>query len=124
MTPEWIEELVKYEADEEVCNYVTDILTDLTTPEKSRLESPTERFDCLEDYCINRILFNNTKCEDDKVYYWLVVSKDFFALNEAYELCFNIQRAMDIIKSITTEKSETIDTDQSSIDQSIADLPF
>lgn len=98
MTPGWIEELVKHEPDEEVRNYVTDILTDLTTPEKSRLESSTDAFDSIEDYWFNRLLGYNIKFEDDAVYKWLVVSMDFFAKNEAYELCYNIQRAIDIIR--------------------------
>ena len=98
MTPGWIEELVKHEPDEEVQNYVTEILTDLTTPEKSRLESPTDSLDCIEDYWINRLTANSTKFEDDAVYKWLVVSMDFFAKNEAYELCYNIQKTIEIIR--------------------------
>ncbi|MCQ2075875.1 MAG: hypothetical protein MJZ20_02400 [Bacteroidaceae bacterium] len=50
MTTGWIDELIKHESDEDVRNYVTWILTDLTTPEKSRLESSTDSFDCLEEY--------------------------------------------------------------------------
>ena len=80
MTPGWIEELVKHEPDEEVRNHITEILEDLTNPEKSRLESPTDKFDCLEEYWFNRIeAYNGKKLEDDKVYKWLMVSMDFLS---------------------------------------------
>ena len=92
MTPGWIEELVKHEPDEEVRNHITEILEDLTSPEKSRLEGAAEGFDCLEEYWFNRLLEYNIKLEDALVYRWLLVSMDFFAKNEAYELCYNIQR--------------------------------
>ena len=55
MTPGWIKELTKHEPDYEVREYVTEILEDLTTPEKSRLVSSTDKFDCLEEYWFNRI---------------------------------------------------------------------
>ena len=74
-------------------------LEDLTNPEKSRLESPTDKFDCLEEYWFNRIeAYNGKKLEDDKVYKWLMVSMDFFAKNDAFELCYNIQKAIEVIK--------------------------
>ena len=98
MTPGWIEELVKHETDEEVRNHITEILEDLTSPEKSRLESSAEGFDSIEEYWFNRLLAYNIKLEDDPVYRWLLVSMDFFAKNEAYELCYNIQRAIEIVK--------------------------
>jgi hypothetical protein len=99
MTPGWIEELLKHEPDEEVRNHITEILEDLTNPEKSRLESPTDKFDCLEEYWFNRIeAFNGKKLEDDEVYKWLMVSMDFFAKNDAFELCYNIQKAIEIIR--------------------------
>ncbi len=101
MTPGWINELLKYGQDEEVRYYVKKILTDLTNPEDSRLESPTDNFDCLEDYGFNRLACYGTKMEDDKVYQWLIISKDYFAQKEAYELCYNIQRALEIIKKIS-----------------------
>jgi len=42
ITPDWIKELTKHEPDLEVRDYVTEILEDLTTPEKSRLVSSTD----------------------------------------------------------------------------------
>ena len=119
MTPGWIEELIQHESDEDVCYYVKEILTDLTTPEHSRLESSTDQFDCIEYYSYNRLLANGTKLEDDKVYKWLVISKDFFAKNEAYELCYNIQKAIDVVsaKLEADNKEEIIYNDKS-------DLPF
>ena len=90
---------VKHEPDEEVRNHITEILEDLTNPEKSRLESPTDKFDCLEEYWFNRIeAYNGKKLEDDKVYKLLMVSMDFFAKNDAFELCYNIQKAIEVIK--------------------------
>ena len=122
MTPGWIEELVKHEPDEEVRNYITEILEDLTSPEKSRLEGSAEVFDCLEEYWFNRLLAYNIKLEDDPVYRWLLVSMDFFAKNEAYELCYNIQRAIEIVK----EQLEFVEKDAES-GPTVADennLPF
>ena len=119
MTPGWIEELVKHEPDEEVQDYVTDILTDLTTPEKSRLESPTDSLDCIEDYWINRLTANSTKFEDDAVYKWPVVSMDFFAKNEAYELCYNIQKTIEIIR----KQLDFIENSPSEVNMH-SDLPF
>ena len=119
MTPGWIEELVKHEPDEEVQNYVTEILTDLTTPEKSRLESPTDSLDCIDDYWINRLMANSTKFEDDAVYQWLVVSMDFFAKNEAYELCYNIQKTIEIIR----KQLDFIENSPSEVNMH-SDLPF
>ena len=110
MTPGWIEELVKHEPDEEVRNHITDILEDLTCPEKSRLESPTDSFDSIEEYRFNRLLAYNIKLEDDPVYKWLLVSMGFFAKNEAFELCYNIQRAIEIVK----EQLEFIEKDAES----------
>jgi len=81
MTPGWIEELVKHEPDEEVRNYVSEILTDLTAPEKSRLESPTDNLDCIENYWINRLLAKSTKFEDDAVYQWMVISQALLPMN-------------------------------------------
>lgn len=107
MTPGWIEELLKHEPDEDVRNHITSILTDLTTPEDSRLESSTDLFDSLEDYWFNRIMAYGKTLEDDAVYKWLLVSQDFFAKNEAYELCYNIQRAIEIIrKAIATSEQQ------------------
>ena len=45
MTHNWTKELAKHEPDLEVRDYVTEILEDLTTPEKSRLVSSTDKFD-------------------------------------------------------------------------------
>lgn len=110
MTAGWIDELVKHEPDEEVKSFVTSILTDLTSPEKSRLESSTDLFDCLEEYSFNRLLAYNIRFEDDAVYHWLITSKDFFAKNEAFELCYNIQKAIDIIKKMSLpQESEELD---------------
>lgn len=119
MTPGWIEELIQHESDEDVCYFVKEILTDLTTPEDSRLESSTDLFDCIEEYSYNRLLANGTKLEDDKVYKWLVVSKDFFAKNEAYELCYNIQKAIDIVRAnLDVYNKEEI------VNDGKGDLPF
>ena len=81
MTPGWIKELTKHEPDYEVREYVTEILEDLTTPEKSRLVSSTDKFDCLEEYWFNRIAAYEKKLEDDEVYKWLMTSMDFYARN-------------------------------------------
>ena len=72
-----------------------------------------------EYYSYNRLLANGTKLEDDKVYKWLVISKDFFAKNEAYELCYNIQKAIDVVRAKleADNKEEIIYNDKS-------DLPF
>ena len=80
MTPGWIKELIKHEPDYEVREYVTEILEDLTTPEKSRLVSSTDKFDCLEEYWFNRIAAYEKKLEDDEVYKWLMTSMDFYAI--------------------------------------------
>lgn len=110
MTAGWIDELIKHESDEDVKNYVTWILTDLTAPDNSRLESSTDSFDCLEDYSFNRLLADNIRFEDDAVYHWLITSKDFFAKNEAFELCYNIQKAIDIIKKMSSpQEPEELD---------------
>ncbi len=119
MTPGWIDKLIKHEPDEEVKNYITSILEDLTSPEKSRLESSTDNLDSLEDYSFNRLLANGSKLEFDKVYMWLLVSKEFFVEKEAYELCYNIQKAIEIIKRNIDDIEENSNT-QSSDDG----LPF
>ena len=119
MTPGWIEELVKHEPDEDVRNHITNILEDLTTPEKSRLESPTDAFDSIEDYWFNRLLGYSIKLEDDAVYKWLLVSMDFFAKNEAYELCYNIQRTIEIIR----KQLDYIENSPSEVNIH-SDLPF
>lgn len=98
MTPGWIEELLKHEPDEEVRDYVSMILEDLTTPEGSRLVGNSDRLDCLEDYCVNRILAYGIPLEEDRVYKWLQTSIDFFARNDAFELCYNIQKAIEICR--------------------------
>ena len=103
ITPDWIKELTKHEPDLEVRNYVTEILEDLTTPEKSRLVSSTDKFDCLEEYWFKRIAAYEKKLEDDEVYKWLMTSIDFFAKNDAFELCYNIQKAIEIIKKFIAD---------------------
>lgn len=104
MTPGWIEELVKHESDDDVRYHISSILTDITSPEKSRLESSTDLLDCLEEYSYNRILAYGLTLEDDRVYKWLLITQDFFAKNEAFELCFNIQKAIEIIKKQTSDQ--------------------
>jgi len=74
---------VKHEPDEEVRNYVSEILTDLTAPEKSRLESPTDNLDCIENYWINRLLAKSTKFEDDAVYKWMVISQALLPMSDS-----------------------------------------
>lgn len=100
MSPGWIDRLIKEEKDEDVAEYISWILKELTTPEKSRLESSTDNFDSLESYVFNRLLCYNIRFEEDEVYKWLLKSKDFFAQHDAFELCFNIQRAIEIIKKM------------------------
>ena len=106
MTPGWIKELTKHEPDYEVREYVTEILEDLTTPEKSRLVSSTDKFDCLEEYWFNRIAAYEKKLEDDEVYKWLMTSIDFFAKNDAFELCYNIQKAIEIIRKFIADSEK------------------
>ena len=106
MTPGWIKELTKHEPDYEVREYITEILEDLTTPEKSRLVSSTDKFDCLEEYWFNRIAAYEKKLEDDEVYKWLMTSIDFFAKNDAFELCYNIQKAIEIIRKFIADSEK------------------
>ena len=121
MTPGWIKELIKHEPDYEVREYVTEILEDLTTPEKSRLVSSTDKFDCLEEYWFNRIAAYEKKLEDDEVYKWLMTSIDFFAKNDAFELCYNIQKAIEIIRKFIAD-SEKDHTEPVTVDS--YGLPF
>ena len=106
MTPGWIKELIKHEPDYEVREYVTEILEDLTTSEKSRLVSSTDKFDSLEEYWFNRIAAYEKKLEDDEVYKWLMTSMDFYAKNDAFELCYNIQKAIEIIKKLIADSEK------------------
>lgn len=106
MTPGWIKELTKHEPDYEVREYVTEILEDLTTPEKSRLVSSTDKFDCLEEYWFNRIAAYEKKLEDDEVYQWLMASMDFYAKNDAFELCYNIQKAIEVIRKFIADSEK------------------
>lgn len=98
MSPGWIDRLVQEESDKEVSEYVSWMLKELTTPENSRLESSTDSFDSIESYVCNRLICYNIKFEEDKVYFWLKKSMDFFAEHDAFELCYNIQKAINIIK--------------------------
>lgn len=98
MSPGWIDKLIQEESNQDVSDYVSWMLQDLTTPEKSRLESSTESFDSIEGYVCNRLVANRIAFKDDKVYYWLLKSIDFFAQHDAFEFCYNIQRAIEIIK--------------------------
>jgi hypothetical protein len=102
MSPGWIEKIVRIEQDSDAAMYASAILRDLTTPEDSRLESSTDNFDSIESYVCNRLLCNNIPFEEDKVYILLLASKDFFAQHEAFELCYNIKRAIEIIKEMET----------------------
>ena len=74
------------------------MLKELTTPENSRLESSTDSFDSIEEYISNRLICNGIIFEEDKVYCRLLKSMDFFAKHDAFELCYNIQKAIEIIK--------------------------
>jgi len=78
MTHNWTKELAKHEPDLEVRDYVTEILEDLTTPEKSRLVSSTD----------------------------IMTSIDFFAKNDAFELCYNIQKAIEIIRKFIADSEK------------------
>ena len=100
MSPDWIEQLVDVEQDKDVAMYISSILRDLTTPEDSRLESSTDNFDSIEDYVYNRLINYNIPFEKDKVYIYLLASKEYFAQHEAYELCYNIDKAISIIKEM------------------------
>ena len=102
MSPGWIEQLVGIEQDKDVTMFISSILRDLTTPEDSRLESSTDNFDSIEDYVYNRLVFNNIPFEKDKVYVYLLASKAFFVQHEAYELCYNIDKAINIIKEMVS----------------------
>lgn len=98
MSPGWIDRLIKEESDKEVSGYVSWMLQELTTPENSRLESSTDSFDSIEEYVCNRLICYGIPFEKDKVYFWLIKSMEFFAQHDAYELCYNIQKAIEIIK--------------------------
>ncbi len=100
MSPGWIENIVGIEPDENVVMHFSSILRDLTTPENSRLESSTDNFDSLEEYVCNRLVCYSIPFEKDKVYFYLLASKAFFVQHEAYELCYNIDRAIEIIKEM------------------------
>ncbi len=100
MSPDWIEQLVGVEQDKEVAIHISSILRDLTTPEDSRFESSTDNFDSIEDYVYNRLNCYNITFEKDKVYVYLLASKAFFVQHEAYELCYNIDKAINIIKEM------------------------
>jgi len=100
MSPGWIDKIVGIEPDEDVVMHFSSILRDLTTPENSRLESSTDNFDSLEEYVCNRLVFYSIPFEKDKVYIYLLASKAFFVQHEAYELCYNIDRAIEIIKEM------------------------
>ncbi len=107
MSPDWIEQLVSVEQDEDVAMYISSILRDLTTPEDSRLDSSTDNFDSIEDYVYNRLINYNIPFEKDKVYIYLLASKDYFAQHEAYELCYNIDKAISIIKEMESNVKNT-----------------
>lgn len=98
MSPGWIEKLIHEENDKEVADYVSWMLKELTTPENSRLESSTDNMDSIEEYVSNRLIYRGITFEEDKVYYWLLKSIDFFAEHDAFELCYNIKKAIKIIK--------------------------
>ena len=118
MSPGWIDKLVRIEHDTDVIRHVSAILKDLTTPEDSRLESSTDNLDSIEDYVLNRLILHNIPFEEDKVYVFLLASKDFFAQHEAYELCYNINRAIEIIK----EKEDGVK--KASVEMNDGGLPF
>ena len=99
MSPGWIDRLVQEESDKEVSEYVLmDAERINNSRENSRLESSTDSFDSIESYVCNRLICYNIKFEEDKVYFWLKKSMDFFAEHDAFELCYNIQKAINIIK--------------------------
>lgn len=85
--------------DDEIKYYLDDILRSLADPENSRLTSPTDNFDAIEDYFVNRISCYNLKLHDDKVYKILSGLKMFFEKRGVYEMCFNIQKCFDILES-------------------------
>jgi hypothetical protein len=112
MSPGWIEKIVGIEQDKDVVMYFSSILQDLTIPEVSRLESSTDNFDSIEEYVCNRLIFYNIPFESDKVYVYLLASKAFFVQHEAYELCYNIDRAIEIIKEMESNvKNAPIECD-------------
>lgn len=103
---EMIELLKKHKPSEEVYIYVSEILNELASPEISRLESQTDNFDSLEDYYVNRILAYNIKPEEDEVTEWLVVARTLSKKMEMYEMCYNIQRAIDLVKDWLDEREQ------------------
>lgn len=112
MSPGWIEKIVGIEQDKDVVMYFSSILQDLTIPEVSILESSTDNFDSIEEYVCNRLIFYNIPFENDKVYVYLLASKAFFVQHEAYELCYNIDRAIEIIKEMESSvKNAPIECD-------------
>ena len=112
---DWIEKLVRIEQDKEVAMYLSNLLRDLTSPEDSRLESSSENFDSIEEYVFNRLICYNIPFEEDKVYVFLLASKEFFAQHEAYELCYNINRAIEIIKEKESVKNNPIEINESGL---------
>lgn len=95
--------------------YLSNLLRDLTSPEDSRLESSSENFDSIEEYVFNRLICYNIPFEEDKVYVFLLASKEFFAQHEAYELCYNINRAIEIIKEKESVKNNPIEINESGL---------
>lgn len=112
---DWIEKLVRIEQDMDVAMYFSNLLRDLTSPEDSRLESSSENFDSIEEYVFNRLICYNIPFEEDKVYIFLLASKEFFTQHEAYELCYNINRAIEIIKEKESVKNNPIEINESGL---------
>ena len=106
-----IEEIRDFEDDDEVYDRVSFLLRELSCPEESRLESCCDSMDSIEDYYINRLSFFGGEFEDDKVYKWLDELLKYFTDIEAYELCYNIKRAIEIIKEMKKREDMMLNID-------------
>lgn len=96
----WIKELEMHEEDFEARIYAVDLLSASVKPESSRLESQTDLFDEIEDYVFNRLTAYNIKPEEDAVFKLLMQSMKAYEKCEMYEMCFNIQEAINEIKHL------------------------
>lgn len=83
------------------------IIDELSDPEHSRLTSNTDNFDCLEMYYYDYILSYNKRLKNDAVYGLLTTAIRVFADYEAYEICFNIRRALRWLCKKDKEYSKT-----------------
>ena len=83
--------------DNEAREMLDDILTSLFDPENSRVTSPTDNNDALEEYFINRVSCYGIELHEDIVYKFLFAFKEFFEGRGAYEMCHNIRKTLEIL---------------------------